>query len=139
MLIQHRLTAGDVLRFVVDQIEDSGLPIIANIRSIERDVGIVADVEMVNQIGNLVVDLAQVVRADVETTQARVLCDTRRPFLQTTLALVVALSAYGEDRQARTVERSPREFAERIVGDVQTIEVRQVIGREVRGSDVSLL
>ena len=81
--------------------------------------------------GDRVVDLAQVVRADVESAQAGVLVESRGPFAQAAVALSVALAADGVDRQARAVERRPRELVEGVVRDVQPVEVRQLLGREI--------
>ena len=74
--------------------------------------------------GDRVVDLTQVVRADVESAQAGVLVESRGPFAQAAVALSVALAADGVDRQARAVERRPRELVEGVVRDVQPVEKR---------------
>ena len=59
------------------------------------------------------------------------LVESRGPFAQAAVALSVALAADGVDRQARAVERRPRELVEGVVRDVQPVEVRQLLGREI--------
>ena len=92
MLFEHFVAVQDVLGLVVDQVVDTLLPIVADGRGIERDVGIVADVEVVDQVGDRVLDLAQVVRTDVEPAQARVLVEPRGPLAQAALTLGIALA-----------------------------------------------
>ena len=59
------------------------------------------------------------------------LVESRGPFAQAAVALSVALAADGVDRQARAVERRPRELVERVERDVQPVEVGQLLGREI--------
>lgn len=56
----------------------------------------------VDQVGDRVLDLAQVVRTDVEPAQARVLVEPRGPLAQAALTLGIALAAdgvYGQPAQ----------------------------------------
>ena len=139
MLFEHFVAVQDVLGLVVDQVVDTLLPVVADGRGIERDVGVVADVEVVDQVGDRVLDLAQVVRTDVEPAQARVLVEPRGPFAQAALTLGIALAADGVDGQPGAVERPERELVERVVRNIQPVEVGQLLGREILGQGLQFV
>ena len=139
MLFEHFVAVQDVLGLVVDQVVDPLLPVVADGRGIERDVGVVADVEVVDQVGDRVLDLAQVVRTDVEPAQARVLVEPRGPFAQAALTLGIALAADGVDGQPGAVERPERELVERVVRNIQPVKVGQLLGREILGQGLQFV
>ena len=139
MLFEHFVAVQDVLGLVVDQVVDPLLPVVADGRGIERDVGVVADVEVVDQVGDRVLDLAQVVRTDVEPAQARVLVEPRGPLAQAALTLGIALAADGVYGQPGAVERPERELVERVVRYIQPVKVGQLLGREILGQGLQFV
>lgn len=124
-LIEHFRTVEDILRLVVDELVCSGTPGQADVRRVKLNVRVVADVEIIYQLGYLVIYPLICVGADVESSQSPVVVKSFRPLLENALSVVVPLSPDCICGKAYVVERLIRELLERVLRKVHTVKVRE--------------